>query len=76
MNKSDKDARALQDATGARYMTCLVRVKDLRGLWNGTKELGVFMTRVKALPDLKPGQQRCVTCLGLNAAGVNDCECI
>lgn len=32
MSKSDRDARILQSATGARYVTCLARVRDLRTL--------------------------------------------
>lgn len=74
MARGDRDARILQDATGARYMVCLTRVRDLRRLAN-PQLLNGFIDRVEQLPDLQTGQSRCVTCLGLNAAGVNDCVC-
>jgi len=68
MNKSDKDARMLQNATGARYMTSLARVRALRALapfpdGSAKMAIGSFMNRVEALPDLIDGQTRCVTCL-------------
>jgi hypothetical protein len=67
MSKGDRDARVLQDVTGARYSTCLARVRALRGVLVGAEEdaLDVFMVRVEKLPDHQPGQTRCVTCLGL-----------
>lgn len=43
MSKGDKDARVLQDATGAKYMTCLARVRDLRALASAIYELDSFM---------------------------------
>ena len=79
MSKGDRDARILQDATGARYMTCLARVRALRGIAAapGTpRAIDAFMDRVDKLPDLlAAGHMRCVTCLGLCAAGVDDCVC-
>ena len=73
MSKGDKDVRALQDATGAKYMTCLARVRSLRALAPIPMEasdgrrfacaLDSFMNDVDALPDLVEGQTRCVTCL-------------
>lgn len=62
MSKGDKDARVLQDATGARYMTCLARVRALRAL-RFEKALDTFMDSVDVLPDLIESQTRCVTCL-------------
>jgi hypothetical protein len=73
MSKGDKDARALQDATGAKYMTCLARVRSLRALapipmessdgCRFEKALDSFMHGVEALSGLVDGQTRCVTCL-------------
>jgi hypothetical protein len=73
MSKGDKDVRVLQDATGARYTTCLARVRSLRALAPLPMEtsdgqrfervLDSFMAGVNALPDLVNGQTRCVTCL-------------
>ena len=64
MSRGDKEARALQDATGARYTTCLARVRALRALAAIPETaLDSFMNRVEALSDLIEGQLRCVTCL-------------
>ena len=73
MSRGDKDARVLQDATGARYTTCLARVRSLRALAPIPMEssdgrrfasaLDSFMDGVDALPDLVDGQTRCATCL-------------
>jgi hypothetical protein len=68
MSKGDKDARVLQDATDARYMTCLARVRSLRALApfpDGSAKMAIdsFINRVEALSDLIEGQTRCVTCL-------------
>lgn len=85
MSKGDKDARVLQDATGAKYMTCLDRVRSLRALapipmeasdgrrWENA--LDSFMSAVEALPDLADGQERCVTCLQ-NLVPVRRCACL
>ena len=59
MSNSDKDARALQDATGAKYTVCLSYVRQLRTSGN----LDAFMDRVDDLDDLAPGQIRCIRCL-------------
>lgn len=62
MSKGDQDARVLQDATGARYIVCLTRVRNLRlGLM--LDSIDTFMARVAKLPKLKDGQERCVRCL-------------
>jgi hypothetical protein len=74
MSKGDKDARVLQDATGAKYMTCLWRVRDLRALASALYELDSFMMRVDALPDLVDGQTRCATCLQ-DLTPVRKCAC-
>lgn len=73
MSKNNKDARALQEVTGARYTTCLTRLRDLRALAPIPMEssdgrrfesaLDSFMAGVGALSDLATGQTRCVTCL-------------
>ena len=68
MSKGDKEAHVLQDATGARYTTCLARVRALRALAPfpdrcSEKAIDSFMNRVDVLPDLVDGQTRCVTCL-------------
>jgi hypothetical protein len=77
MNKGDKDARVLQDATGARYTTCLARVRSLRALASlpEGKALDAFMYRVKGLPDLIGGQARCATCLH-DLAPTRGCTCL
>ena len=59
MSRGDKAARLLQQATGARYTTCLAH---LRGFATADAR-GAFMTRVVALPALQPGAQRCAECL-------------
>lgn len=68
MSKGDINARVPQGATGARYMTCIARVRALRTLAplpdeRGKVALVSFMDRVEVLPDLVDGQTRCVTCL-------------
>ena len=73
MSKNNKDARKLQEVTGARYTTCLTRLRDLRALAPIPMEssdgrrfesaLDSFMMGVDALSDLVNGQSRCVTCL-------------
>jgi hypothetical protein len=73
MSRTDKDARVLQDATGAKYTTCLARVRSLRALAPIPMEtsagqrfasaLDSFMHGVEALSDLDKGQTRCVICL-------------
>jgi hypothetical protein len=74
VSKGDKDARVLQDATGARYMTCLARVRALRGL-RFEKALDTFMNSVDLLPDLIEGQTRCVTCLQ-DLTPAKSCTCL
>ncbi len=61
MSKADRDARVVQDATGARYTTCLrfVRVKRTEG----PAAFEDYMSRVDDLADLLDGQERCLTCL-------------
>jgi hypothetical protein len=86
MSRGDKDARVLQDATGAKYTTCLVRVRGLRALapipmessddgqrWE--RALDSFMMGVDSLPDLVDGQTRCVTCLH-DLTPVKECTCL
>jgi hypothetical protein len=86
MSKGDKDARVLQDATGAKYTTCLARVRALRALVpipmetsNGQRferALDSFMQLgVEALPDLIDGQTRCVNCLR-DLTPVRACTCL
>jgi hypothetical protein len=86
MSKGDKDARVLQDATGATYSTCLARVRGLRALAPITMEtsdghrferaIDSFMQLgVDALPDLIEGQTRCVTCLR-DLTPVRACTCL
>lgn len=70
MNKGDQDARVLQEATGARYIVCLTRVRNLR-LGIVGDSINAFMAKVEALPTLKDGQERCVRCL----ADVDGCVC-
>ena len=86
MSKGDKDARVLQDATGAKYTTCLARVCSLRALAPVTMEtsdgqrfenaLDSFMQMgVEALPALAEGQTRCVTCLR-DLTPAKECMCL
>lgn len=84
MSHGDRDARVLQDATGARYTECLARVRSLRLLAPFPMEtsdgqryervLDSFMARVEALPDLVEGQMRCATCLH-DRTPINQCTC-
>lgn len=84
MSKGDRDARALQDATGARYTTCLARVRSLRALAPIAMEssdgrrfdhaIDSFMAAVAGLPDLVAGQTRCATCLR-DLAPLKECSC-
>jgi hypothetical protein len=74
VSKGDHDARVLQDATGAKYMACLARVRSLREI-RPKDVLDSFMDRVDALPDLIDGQTRCVTCLQ-NLTPTKECRCI
>jgi hypothetical protein len=75
MSKGDRDARVLQDVTGARYTTCLARVRSLRALADGRAHLDSFMAGVDALPDLINGQLRCVTCLH-DLTPIKKCVCL
>lgn len=86
MSKGDKDARVLQDATGAKYTTCLARVRSLRALAPITMEtsdgqkferaIDSFMQLgVDALLDLVDGQTQCVTCLR-DLTPVKECTCL
>jgi hypothetical protein len=74
MSKGDRDARVLQDATDARYTTCLARVRELRALAT-PYAYASFMTCVDALPDLVDGQTRCATCLQ-DLTPVRKCTCL
>lgn len=84
MSKGDKDARVLQDATGAKYVTCLSRIRGLRKLApiemecsdgrRFTSALDSFMSGVDDLSDLVDGQTRCVTCL-LDLTPIKKCYC-
>ncbi len=84
MARGDRDARVLQDATGARYTECLARVRGLRRLAAVPMEtsdgqrfervIDSFMAGVDALPDLTPGQTRCPTCLQ-DRTPINQCRC-
>jgi hypothetical protein len=79
MSKGDRDARVLQDVTGAKYMTCLARVRALRALapppdGRGVAALDSLMDRVEVLPDLVDGQTRCVTCLH-DLTPIRNCTC-
>jgi hypothetical protein len=82
MSKGDRDARVLQDATNAKYMACLARIRALRDLAPNAllrdvfpSALDYFMERVDALPDLVDGQRRCVTCLQ-DLAPFRKCTCL
>lgn len=85
MSKGDKDARVLQDATGAKYNVCLSRVRSLRGLAPIRMETSdgprfesardSFMMVVDDLPDLADGQTRCVTCL-MDLTPIKKCYCL
>lgn len=85
VSKGDKDARVLQDATRAKYATCLARVRSLRALEPLPMEtsegkfftcaLDSFMDGVDELPDLIAGQTRCVTCLR-DLTPVKECSCL
>jgi hypothetical protein len=85
VSKGDRDARVLQDATGARYTTCLARVRGLRALEPIPMEssdgrrfervLDSFMAGVDELPDLAAGQARCVTCLR-DLTPAKECSCL
>lgn len=60
-----KDARVLQDATGAKYQACLTEVRRRRALrdWAAYE---AFYDRVDALPDRdEDGPVRCIRCLQL-----------
>jgi hypothetical protein len=79
MSKGDRDARVLQDVTGAKYMRCLARVRALRALapppdGRGAPALDSLMDRVEVLPDLVDGQTRCVTCLH-DLTPIRNCTC-
>jgi hypothetical protein len=67
----DQDARALQEATGARYALCRDRVQTLRRLLGGDF-MPTLMNRIEALPDLQAGQTRCMVCLELQPG----CVCL
>lgn len=85
MSRGDRDARVLQDATGARYMPCLARVRSLRRLAAVSMDtsdgrrfdhvIDSFMAGVDALPDLVDGQTRCVTCLR-DLTPSKECTCL
>ena len=59
MSKGSHTARTLQQLTGRRYTTCLARIRDFRD----SLERDTYMVRVAALPSLRTGQLRCLTCL-------------
>jgi hypothetical protein len=55
----DKHAVEVMKATGCRYTTALVEVRRRYKL----RQLGAYMTMVRATPAANAGEERCVRCL-------------
>lgn len=55
----DRFAVVVMKATGAKYQSALTEVRRRELL----SELGAYMVAVRALPEVRTGEHRCVTCL-------------